>query len=186
MGRRGLRWLALLLGALAVTALLGACGSDGDDEAATTTTAAPADEGEDEPADEPADEEDSGGSGASGEVPTADIGDCITDSVSGQSISSFEVVDCDEPHTAELIHKFDLPDGEFPDQAEAEAAVEEECLGDVFEDYVGTPYEESEIFLFPVTPTQETWEQADDREVLCFAGLAGGAELSESIEGSGR
>jgi hypothetical protein len=120
------------------------------------------------------------------EVATADVGDCITNEIAGSSISEFDTVECTEPHTAELIHKFDLPDGDFPGQEEIGTAVAEGCQGSAFEDYVGTPYAESEIYVFPVTPTEETWNEADDREVLCFGGLQDGADLTESIEGSDR
>jgi hypothetical protein len=120
------------------------------------------------------------------EVATADVGDCINNDIASSSISEFDTVECTEPHTAELIYKFDLPDGDFPGQEAIGAAVEEECQGSAFEDYVGTPYAESEIFLFPVTPTEQTWDEADDREVLCFGGLQDGADLTESVQGSGR
>ena len=137
-------------------------------------------------ADADADADGSHGPAGDGQIPTAEVGECITDQVANQRIASFEVVDCDEPHVGELIHKFDLPDGDFPDRATVEAAVEDECLGATFEEYVGSPYETSEVFNTPVTPTPSSWEQADDREVLCFATLAGGVELSESVAGSGR
>ena len=187
MGRR-LRWLVLVLGLLAVVPALAACGDDGDSEETTTTTAEEesTDTTEEESSDTTEAEDEDADSGANGQVPTADVGDCITNQVANTSVSAFEVVSCDEPHTGELIHKFDLPDGEFPDQATIQAAIEAECLGSTFEDYVGTPYETSEIFITPVTPTQQTWDQADDREVLCFGTLEGGAELTGTIQGSGR
>jgi hypothetical protein len=183
--RRGLRWV-LVAGVLGLVLGAASCGDDGDSAGPTTTstTAAPADDaGED---DEPADDEDEPTVPGGATVPTADVGDCISNAITDQGVTGFEVVPCDEPHAAELFHKFDLPDGEFPTEEAASVAIEDECLGATFEDYVGTPYADSEIFLTPVTPTPETWEQADDREVLCFGGLQGGAELTESIEGSGR
>lgn len=121
------------------------------------------------------------------EVPSAEVGECITNSVSGAgTVEEFDVVDCDETHTAELFFKFELPDGDFPGVEEIRAATVEECTGSNFEDYVGVAYQESEIEVYPVTPTEQTWDEADDREVLCFGGNLDGTELNESIEGIAR
>lgn len=120
------------------------------------------------------------------DVATADVGDCINNSTAAGSISEFDVVDCDETHTAELIVKFDMPDGDFPGQQAIQEAFIEECTGSAFEDYVGAPYAESDLDIFPVTPTEQTWDQADDREVLCFVAPVDGSNLEESVKGSGR
>lgn len=120
------------------------------------------------------------------EVATAEVGDCIDNELEGQEISSFDVVDCDETHTAELYYKFDLPDGDFPGIEQISTAVQEECLGSNFEDYVGIDFASSELDVLPVTPTEQTWDEADDREVLCFGANIDRSELTESIEGSAR
>jgi hypothetical protein len=120
------------------------------------------------------------------DVPTAEVGDCVTnDLVGGGTIEEFEVVSCTDSHRAEMFFKFDMPDGDFPGQEGINTAVVEECQGSAFEDYVGTPYDESAVFVSPVTPTEETWNEADDREVLCFAVAQDGSESTESVKGSG-
>jgi len=120
------------------------------------------------------------------EVPTADVGECVTNDIAASTVSEFDVVDCTESHTVELIHKFDLPDGDFPGAEEISTATQEQCQGSTFEDYVGLDYQSSEIEIYPVTPTEETWNDADDREVLCFGGNLDGTPLTESIEGIAR
>jgi hypothetical protein len=120
------------------------------------------------------------------EVPTAEVGECITNSVTGSIVDEFDTVDCTESHTAELYYKFELPDGDFPGTEEISSATQEQCTGANFEDYVGVDYASSEIEVYPVTPTEETWNDADDREVLCFGGNLDGTPLTESIEGIAR
>lgn len=127
-------------------------------------------------------------SGVTGtDVPTADVGDCVTDDVTatGEGVDEFDVVECTEPHTAEVFHTFELPDGDFPGDQALTQAMTEAC-GPVFEEYIGTAYGESEVEVYPVFPTEQTWDDADDREVICFGALRDGSELTESLEGSGR
>ena len=81
---------------------------------------------------------------------------------------------------------FDMPDGDFPGAEAISAEAQEQCTGSNFEDYVGLDYASSEIVVQPVTPTEETWNEADDREVLCFGANLDGSDLNETIQGSGR
>lgn len=121
------------------------------------------------------------------EVPTAEVGECITNDVSGAGlVEEFDVVDCTDTHSGELFFKFDLADGDFPGTEEISSQVQEQCYGSEFEDYVGLDYQSSEIEVYTVTPTEETWNEADDREVLCFGANLDGTDLTETIEGSAR
>jgi hypothetical protein len=106
----------------------------------------------------------------SDDVPTADVGDCVEESEIRGSIDEISTVDCDDPHYAELIAKFDLDGDDFPG-AEAVATDAFEGCTSRFEDYVGIDYNSSIYYLDEgiVTPTEDTWNEADDREVLCFA-----------------
>jgi hypothetical protein len=74
---------------------------------------------------------------------------------------------------------------EYPSDEELIAAIEAECLDPAFADYFGEPYETSEIEVFPITPTPESWDEADDREVVC-AGYIDGERVEGSLQGSGR
>jgi hypothetical protein len=116
------------------------------------------------------------------DVPTADVGDCVQESELTGSVDDIATTDCDEPHYAELIAKFDLEGDDFPG-AEAVGTDAQEGCESRFEDYVGIAYLESKYYLGPVTPTEATWEQADDREVLCFAYDPAG-DITGSIEGA--
>jgi hypothetical protein len=112
------------------------------------------------------------------------VGDCFQDpDTSEDEIHAVETVDCAEPHDNEVYAVFDLPDGGFPGpDAIAEASLEG-CL-DRFEEFVGTPYPESELFATWLYPTETSWAE-DDREVVCVLFAQEGG-LEGSMEGSGR
>ena len=104
---------------------------------------------------------------ACAEVPTAEVGDCINSSdLADDEIDEITTVSCDEPHDLEVFHAFDLPEGDFPGEEAMSEAAEEECVG-AFEDYVGLDYLDSELYITIINPTEDTWDTADDREILC-------------------
>jgi hypothetical protein len=114
------------------------------------------------------------------------VGECFQDDAAGAAeVTDVETVDCDEPHDNEVFHTFELGGDEYPSDDEIIAAIEEECLDPTFADYFGEPYETSEIEIFPITPTAESWEEVDDREVVC-AGYIEGERVEGSLQGSGR
>lgn len=100
---------------------------------------------------------------------TLAVGTCFDDEGAGGEVTDVPVVDCDEPHDNEVFHVFDLPDGDWPGDEAVLDAADEVCLGEAFTTFVGTPYLDSEVDAFSITPTQGSWEQADDREVICAA-----------------
>lgn len=116
------------------------------------------------------------------------VGDCTDDSdvVSGDgTITNMPRLDCDEPHTDEVYHAFDMPDGDFPGADAIASAGDEECTS-AFESFIGIPYLESELYFWTITPTEETWDSLDDREVLCLVYDPTVDTLSESLEGAAR
>ncbi len=99
-----------------------------------------------------------------------EVGDCVEDQDALDDGNS--TVSCDEDHVFELYAAIDLDpdDDDYPGDADIESQAKELCRGTAFEDFVGVPYvESSEVYTFPRWPSQETWEQADDRTVLCYA-----------------
>jgi Septum formation len=115
-----------------------------------------------------------------------EVGDCVVDRDTLES-SDISTVDCGEDHVFELYAKVDLDeDADYPGDQQIEAQAQEVCGGDSFEEYVGVPFVDSEIFMFPVWPTEETWEQADDRTILCFAVTEELSTTTGSVEGANR
>jgi hypothetical protein len=136
--------------------------------------------------------DDTGAVATEGAVDAFDIkvGDCFNEPEGGaseeeqQQIASISAVPCDQPHDGEVYHDFELPDGDYPGNDAVLEASAEECVG-AFEGFVGTAYEESALDIYPITPTQESWDQADDRAVSCVVFDPQG-QATGSLAGAGR
>ena len=113
------------------------------------------------------------------EVPTAEVGDCIE--TVGVVVSELPTVDCDEPHEVQVVGLYEHDGDDFPgDEVISEEAFAE-CR-ELFENFVGAPFEETSLSVLPITPTEESWNEADDRESICAATSGDGAELNETVE----
>ena len=113
------------------------------------------------------------------EVPTAEVGDCI-ESI-GLVVDELPTVDCDEPHEVQVVGLFEHEGDDFPgDEAISQEAFDE-CL-ELFENFVGAPFEETSLSVLPITPTEESWNEADDRESICVAGRNDSEQLTETVE----
>lgn len=105
---------------------------------------------------------------ACNQVATAEVGACTNTSDLQGEITDIPTVDCSEEHDAQVIGKFDLDDGDFPGEDAIATAAEEGCR-EQFESFIGISYDESSLLMNFIGPNQSTWEQANDREVICFA-----------------
>lgn len=121
------------------------------------------------------------------------VGDCFgatpdEDDDGGEVVlTAVEVVECDDPHLAEVVAvtRFrDGPEEPFPGPAARDADAQTLCQPE-FEEYVGVPLSGSELGLVWLAPTEETWEEGD-REVTCAAQSIDGDPLVGSVAGSQR
>ncbi|QVQ53310.1 septum formation family protein [Spiractinospora alimapuensis] len=94
------------------------------------------------------------------------VGDCLADTI-GTEVSSVETLDCNEPHYYEVYSSIIMEDGAFPGDSAVSTTAEDECVAD-FESFIGVEYAYSEIWMESLRPTQETWDNMDDREILCM------------------
>lgn len=117
-----------------------------------------------------------------GQVATAEVGDCVVTADIPDDVTEIPTVDCSEAHDAQVVGKFDLDDGDFPGTDAVQSAAEEGCVSE-FESFIGAAYADSSLEVSYVYPTEQTWDQANDREVICFAISA--EDATESWEGSG-
>ena len=108
---------------------------------------------------------------------------CFRDPEDVTRATSLDRVECKEAHDSEVISVFLLDGDGFPGEEEVQAEASRRCTEDFFE-YVGSTVEESELELSMIAPTQETWDEEDDREVVCWVTMADGSTLEESIAGS--
>lgn len=115
-----------------------------------------------------------------------EVGDCFDQPPDG-NIAEVAAVPCDQAHDLEVYAKFDMEGGDdapYPGDAAVQTA-SEDCIGSLFEDYVGLDYQSSRYGVFPITPTQQTWESdLHDREIICTANTVDGSQLTGSIQGT--
>ena len=121
------------------------------------------------------------------------VGDCYQGTVAeeGETIVAISVqkLDCAAAHTAEVIAAFEFEGGlaeqaTYPGDEIVAAEAEQGCL-ERFAEYVGVPYEESELDLQYYYPLERNW-RAGDRAVSCSVLDPQGANLEGSVKGSGR
>lgn len=107
-----------------------------------------------------------------------EVGDCFdlpSEVGNALTIEQVEMIDCDEPHLAEVVATGELNTGGDPYPADDElfARVEQACRA--------TDVVASDSFgLLPIAPTPELWESFDGR-FLCVAIPFGGEPVSASI-----
>ena len=104
------------------------------------------------------------------------VGDCLNDDIVTEQ-SSIPVVPCDEPHDSQIYAAFDLSGSEFPGTLTVESESQDGCL-ERFEEIFG-PYEASPYFFGYLYPTEDSWNEINDREVLCVAST--GETMTEDI-----
>jgi len=112
------------------------------------------------------------------------VGDCkLADDVSSAELSETNVVPCEDPHDEEIFYEFDLPEGEFPAAAIVEKTVWEKC-DPQFEAFVGLNEADSALTYAYFSPTQDGWEQLDDRTIQCVLFSEDGTPLEGSAKGT--
>lgn len=93
------------------------------------------------------------------------VGDCLAEEAEGE-ILSVPVVPCSEPHDSELFHSFDIPGDVFPGEDEVREIATDTCIAE-FDAFIGMAYADSLWDITAVFPTESTWDDLDDREVIC-------------------
>lgn len=111
------------------------------------------------------------------------IGDCFDDE-SGSEITDVPAVPCADAHDNEVYYLFDLPDGEYPGDEAVSTGADDGCAAQ-FESFAGIAYDSSTLDWFTITPTEETWNNVSDREVICSIYDPAG-KTSGSLAGSAR
>lgn len=111
------------------------------------------------------------------------LGDCFNDPASAE-VETVIVVPCDADHDFEVYHLFELPDGEYPGPEKLEEQWIQGCLPE-FEPFVGVSFDESGLDISAIFPTEQSWEDLDDREVLCSVTAVDGSPRRSSARGTG-
>lgn len=111
------------------------------------------------------------------------VGDCLEDQLSivQTQVEELAAVPCDQPHRSEVFASFDLEGDEFPGEAEVAAQAEERCSAELTS-FVGPQVNDVSLGVGYLTPSEVTWDQADDRTVLCLVSHST-KDLVGSVEG---
>ena len=95
------------------------------------------------------------------------IGDCFQDPDSGSDeFESVEAVPCTQAHDNEAYAAFNLSGNDYPGVSEVQQLADQGCF-DRFAGFVGVEYEDSSFDFWSMYPTEGSWDQLDDREILC-------------------
>ena len=175
-----------------IVLVLAACQSTSEDSTLTPIPSASAADQTTAPAtdddDDDDDNDDDGGDDIGEETSVFELetGDCF--SADADVVETVTVVHCDDTHTYEVFGVFDHEgddDEPYPgDDAILEYA-DTRCQP-LFEDYVAADYQTSIYWITSVTPSAETWDDGDDREIVCALKLGEeGDEMTGSAEGTG-
>jgi len=113
------------------------------------------------------------------------VGDCFDDQdVESEILVDVPTVPCSQPHDNEVYFEFRMTDAVYPGQQAALEASDERCL-DEFEGFVGIDYFESDLEIFSIVPTQESWD-GGDRTALCALYALDFSKLTGSMRGAAR
>ena len=112
------------------------------------------------------------------------VEDCFQDAaLESEDVSEVPGIPCSDPHDNEVFAAFDVP-GEWPGDEAIEEMAYQGCY-DRFAGAIGKSYEESIIDYTVIYPSEGSWQERGDREVLCVGYHMEYEQLTGSIIGSG-
>ena len=111
------------------------------------------------------------------------VGDCIAAISSAAQFESLPVVPCDEPHEAQVFHAFSVTGEDYPGMTEVDRQADEGC-GAALVDVLSHRNDLFDLAYAFFTPTEDGWNELDDREVLCVAGFPGSDNTTDLLDTS--
>jgi hypothetical protein len=124
------------------------------------------------------------GSGDMTSVFDLNNGDCFN-SAEDATVEEVEVTDCENGHEYEIYYAVDYDAGSsepYPGTDTVTNFVNEECTGQ-FESFVGLAYDDSELYIYYLAPTEDSWG-GGDREVLCALYWPDASGANQALTGS--
>jgi hypothetical protein len=102
-------------------------------------------------------------------------GDCYNEPK--KALNTVTLIPCDKPHKSQLTHRFELPAGAYPGDAEIGDKASDGCNAR-WDKMFGEKENRFEEFYWH--PSQESWAEGD-RLVLCYVSGAKGGDLTRSV-----
>lgn len=110
-------------------------------------------------------------------------GDCVGELGAG-SVTKIELLPCDQEHYWEAFLLTKLDGTDYPGDV-ALAKQSEQLCTQGFADFVGIELKKSKYSFTYLSPTEQTWKSANDRALVCLAGLPNGG-VTGSLKGIGK
>ena len=98
-------------------------------------------------------------------------------------VETLPIIDCAEPHSHEIYATIESPAEVFPGVEALGDFAEVKCL-EAFEPFVGTSPFDSSLSYTWLVPTLQSWNEKDDREVLCVLMSRAGTPLEGTMRDS--
>lgn len=116
------------------------------------------------------------------------LGDCLQQVLTEQSdpsnlsaeVSTVDAVTCDQPHDLEVYHVFGLTGDTYPGAEAVNAAWIERCEDELLS-FAELSQDLSTLYITALYPTEQSWIEANDREVLCMVGRVDDLPLTGSL-----
>jgi hypothetical protein len=109
------------------------------------------------------------------------VGDCLGAEVIGE-VESVPVVPCSESHNSEIFHSFDLVGDVFPGEEATSKLAQEGCVAE-FDAFIGLAFAESVWDITLLHPTEQSWNDVNDRQVRCGVSPVSGEATVGSARG---
>jgi Domain of unknown function (DUF4190)/Septum formation len=118
-----------------------------------------------------------------------EVGDCVNiDAIDGDAIRGLPAVDCAELHEGEVYFVGQLNadrDRDYPGDDAAGTEAVDRCSGDLFTEFVGTEYADSEFDVYYIYPQRAQWSKTRGT-FICIVYSLDGATLTGTVRGSNR
>lgn len=96
------------------------------------------------------------------------VGDCLDGFTDNSQVSTIRAIPCAEEHTDEIMAAVELSDDEYPGAVAIQDYADETCYAE-FEQFVGRPWNDSQLDYGFLAPTEDSWAEGD-RQILCTVG----------------
>ncbi|CAN5416581.1 septum formation family protein [soil metagenome] len=93
------------------------------------------------------------------------VGDCLDDATSSGTVTTAPIVPCSTPHDSEAYTSIKMAGGAFPGADAVKTQADEGCAK-AFPDFIGIPYDDSNLSISYYFPTKESWSNGD-HEIMC-------------------
>jgi hypothetical protein len=111
------------------------------------------------------------------------VGDCVG-KLGGDSAQELPLTPCGQAHFWEAYASINLDGTDFPGTSQVNDLSDKACSA-AYEGFMGIALGDSKYEVTYLTPTKESWTQAQDREVVCLVGNSNG-NITGSLKGKAK